>query len=276
MKKFIFNSILFIIILNIGINIRPLYLLYTGKYKINVVGSEIYHSLFKSKQKKKTKKLLLGDSVGNQMFRNTTNNDTINSLACNQAIGMVGQFILLNNYINAGNQVDTVYLIYSPFSFLNNLDQIYTFHYFLKPFYVQEYLPLFTETVFDQIHKIPYYYICRYPYILTSDWSPNFRTKDKKNYTFLSPVSVEYLHKITELSEKHHFKLIILPPPTRNSLKHEVGKIHKNEIVENNLTNEFENYFEKIIYLNDTNFKDATHLKNPLEFKVMYENKMMK
>ncbi len=248
----------------------------SDKYKTIVVGSEIYHSLFKSKQKKKTKKLLLGDSVGNQLFRNTTNNDTINSLACNQAIGMVGQYILLNNYLNAGNQVDTVYLIYSPFSFLNNLDQIYTFHYFLKPFYVQEYMPLFTKTVIEQTHKIPYYYLCRYPYVLTSDWSPNFCSKDKKNYTFLSPVSVEYLHKITELSKKHHFDLIILPPPMRNSLKQKVEKINKNEIAENDLTNEFKNYFEKIIFINDTNFTDAFHLKNPLALKPVYVNKTMK
>ena len=103
---------------------------------------------------------------------------------------MVGQFILLNNYINAGNEPDTVYLLVSPFSFRNNLDQVYTYHYFLKPFYTDEYKPMFSETVTEQIHKIPYYNFCRIPFILTSDWAPDFSLKDKIDYTFLSPISV--------------------------------------------------------------------------------------
>jgi hypothetical protein len=279
MKKFLVNIIIFILPIIIFAYSKSLYLLFTDKYKSTVAGTEVYNSLIKSKQKGKAKKLLIGDSFGYSLFSNTINNDTINSLACNRAISMVGHYILLNNYLIAGNQVDTVYLIFTPFSFMNNLDEVYTYHYFLKPFYIKEYYPLFTETVKNQVHKIPGYYICREPNILTSNWAPNFKSKDVIDFTFLSPISVEYLAKIKELSIIKKFKLIILPTPTRFSNKIFIEKINKNEIVKTGLENEFKNYFEKITYINDTNFTDNVHLKDQnmyIEYAHYYMNKLMK
>jgi hypothetical protein len=261
MKKFILSSILFLLIACPAITIIPTFLILTDSYKHTVAGNEIYYSIFKSKQKKKTKKIIIGDSVGRQLFSNTTYNDSLNSLACNRGISMAGHFILLNNYLNAGNKIDTVFLIFTPFSFQSNLNDVFTYHYFLKPFYIKEYKPLFTKLVTEQIDKIPYAGFCRFPNILTSNWAPDFKSTDKTDYTFLSPISVEYLIKIKELSMKHHFKVIILPTPTRISRKAEVERMMKNEITKNNLEPEFKNYFENIIYLNDNNFVDDVHLK---------------
>ncbi len=276
MKKFLIKIIIFIIPVVFVAYSYHLYLLYSCKYKNRVAGSETYLSIKKSKQKGKAKKILIGDSVGYQLFSNITNNDTINSLACNQAIGMVGHFILLNNYLKAGNQIDTVYLIFTPYSFLNNLDQVYTYHYFLKPFYVKEYMPLFTETIFKQIHKIPFYFVCRDPVILTSDWAPDFTSKDEINFTFLSPVSMEYLAKIKELSTQYKFKIIILPTPTRMSNKKFIEKINKDEIAKTGLGSEFKSYFEKLIYINDTNFIDNVHLKDKNFYVEYFRSKLMK
>jgi len=276
MKKFIINSIYFLLILALIVQIRPLYLLYKDKYKETVTGSEIYYSIFKSKQKKKVKKILLGDSVGNQLFSNKHNNDTVNSMACNQSIGMVGQYLLLNNYLAAGNEIDTVYMLFSPFSFKNNLDQVYTYHYFLKPFYNDEYIPLFTETVTQQIHKVPYYQFCRIPLILTSNWAPEFESKDKHDFTFLSPVSIEYLQKIKDLSVKHDFKLVLVPPPLSFSKKTEIEKINKAEINKTTMVSEFENYFSNFSYIADSNFSDGTHLWKPDEYTASYRIKFIR
>ena len=278
MRKFILNLIIFLLITSIILSIIPNYLVLTGKYKVTVAGKEIYHSIFKSKQKNKSKKIILGDSVGYQLFSNAKNNDTIYSLACNQAISMAGHFIILNNYLNAGNEVDTVFLIFTPFSFQNNLNQVYTYHYFLKPFYIDEYKSLFTKKVNEQIQKIPYFNFCRFSNILTSNWAPNFISTDTIKYSFLSPISIEYLIKIKELSTKHNFKLIILPTPTALSSKNEVEKMDENEIVNNNLEREFENYFKHIIYLNDSIFIDGTHLKREYVeyYTTYYKNKLMR
>lgn len=278
MRKFILSCIVFLLIACSLLILISTYLVLTDRYKRTVAGAEIYRSIFKSKQRNQTKKILFGDSVGYQLFPNTTNNDTINSLACNQAITMVGHYILLNNYLNAGNKVDTVIIIYSPFSFLNNLNQVYTYHYFLKPFYTDEYKPLFTKKVNEQLKKIPYLNYCRFSLVLTSNWAPNFTSTDTMKYTFLSPISIEYIIKINELSVKHNFKFIILPTPTSLSGKSAIEKFDKNEILNNGLANVFEKYFENIIFLNDSCFIDGTHLKSEYikYYSEYYSNKLMR
>lgn len=237
--------------------------MYHDRYKKTVAGWEIYYSIWKSKQKKKTKKVLLGDSVGNQLFPNTSHTDTINSLACNQSIGLIGNFLLLNNYLKAGNEIDTAYLLFSPFTFQNNLNQLFTFHYFLKPFYTDEYKGLFSQTVNDQIAKIPFTALCRNPFILTSNWAPHFIPEDNKGFTFLSPISGDYLQRMKALSEAHNFKLIIIPAPLSEIKKPLIEKINKDEIKKYNLSEEFEGYFDKIVYLDNNLFLDGVHFKNP-------------
>ena len=238
-------------------------------------GSEVYHSIEKSKRKNGSKILVLGDSVGKQIFSNTTFNDTINSLACNQAVGLVGQYILLNNYVNVGNSVDTVFLIMRPFSFRNNLDQKFTYHYFLKPFYRSEYSFMFTETVFHQIRKIPYNQFSKIPHILATSWAPEFMSEDGIDYTFLSPISVEYLMKIKELSKRYQFKIIILPTPLSIEKKYLIDNMDRKEIVGSGLENEFAHYFQNIVYLDSAQFSDGSHLLHPEYYTRYYKSKFM-
>ena len=278
MKKFLLNIVVFVLLIGLIYHVQPVYLIVTEKYKKLVAGSEIYYSILKSKKKKNTKKLLLGDSVGNQMFFNKSYNDTINSLACNQSIGLPGQYFLLNNYLKAGNEVDTVYLVFAPASFNNNMNQVYTFHYFLKPFYNSEYKPLFTPALTRQVQKIPYYYLCREPYILTSNWAPDFKTTDSASYNFLSEISVEYLQKISSLKDQYHFKLFIIPTPTKLGLKWFFEKIDRSGVDRTGLVTEFKKYFKKLanVYIADANFLDALHLKEPRKFAENYKHLYIK
>jgi|WetSurMetagenome_2_1015567.scaffolds.fasta_scaffold04875_5 hypothetical protein len=278
MKKFLLKSVLFVLIFFALSHVRPLYLLSKDRYKRTVAGKEVYYSIQKSKQRNAlSSRVLLGDSVAYQMFKNTTSNNPIYSLACNQAVGLTGQFVLLNNYLKAGNHVDAVYLLLSPFSFSNNLNQVYTYQYFLKPFYRDEYFPLFTKTVVQQIHKIPYYYLSRYPQVLTSNWAPDFVSRDQTNYTFLSPISVEYLARIKELSIKYDFKLIVTPTPMSLSNRPKIESMNKNEVAINHLESEFKNYFSDILYLDDSNFvSDGAHLKNPQKYAEYYKERLLK
>jgi len=272
MRKFIKKGSILLLFTLISIHIKPLILIYKGGY--NIYGYEIWYSIKKSKKKSKAKNLIIGDSVCKQMFDNQ--NDSINSLACNQSISLVGQYILLSNYLNSGNHIDTLYLIYTPFSFLNNLDQVFTFHYFLKPFYNKEYSSYFTSTVTNQIKKIPFYWLIRDPYFLTSNWSPDFKSKDKVSFNFLSPISAEYLYKIKCLSTKYKFKFVILPTPTRISYMNTIHKIGISEISKYNLSTEFSNYFKTITYINDSNFIDDVHLKKPLIYAAFYKMKFVR
>lgn len=267
MQKFIYRILFFFLPLFFLIYSKPVYLLLDNKYQSLVLGQEVYESINKSKKRSKARKLLIGDSVGKQLFPIEKYNDTINSLACNQAIGMIGQYILLRNYLKAGNLIDTLYIVTTPFAFKNNLDQIYTFQYFAKPFYNSQFDEFISEKALAQLNKIPYISLSRDPNVLTSNWSPDFISSDKINFTFLSPISVEYLLKIKKLSVLNKFKLILLSVPVSYANKKEIENINKLEVINAGLSDLFEGYFDKIKYLNDTNYIDRVHFKRPVDFK---------
>ncbi len=277
MKKFITKSLIFLLLGVLFIETVSVLLIITDLYLINLPGKEIYYSISKSKKKNKSRKLLLGDSVGNQLFSNLTNNDNVNSLACNQAIGMIGQYLLLNNYLNAKNDIDTLFMLFNPVSFRNNLDQKYTFHYFLKPFYNSEYVPLFSEITNEQINKIPYSQFVRLPHLQLTAWAPEFSLSDNNSFKLLSPISIEYLKKIKELSLKFNFKIILLPTPTSIEKRNKLVELTDiSEIKQSNMGEEFKEYLEKIIYLDSTEFIDGIHLKTPLKYSKLYEEKWVK
>ena len=230
-------------------------------------GDRVYNAIKKSKQKTSHKKLLIGDSTANQFFDNTAGDSEFYSLACNQAVGLCGQFFLLNNYLQAGNKPEEVYLVYSPGAFSNNLGQKHTYHYFLKPFYRREYMPLMTENVIKQVQKIPYHAFCQFPLIVSPAWAPDYEEAKKGNEVFLSPVSIDYLGKIDSLREQYQFRLYIVP-----SLVAQKEKAHISQFSVDNLDGEpyqkdMEVYLNNIAYLPDTCFVDDIHLARPWDYK---------
>ncbi len=275
MKQFISNILWFSLPILLLYYIKPLYLLSEERYKQEVAGYETYAAIEKSKQKTNKTKLIIGDSVGYQLYPNNKENDSINSLACNQAIGLVGHFLLLNNYLKAGNRPKEVYLLYNPFSFDDNLNQVYTYHYFLKPFYTDEYTALFSESVQNQINKIPFHALSHEPSILTSNWAPTIDTTDIEPSFFISDISVDYIQKMVNLSHQYGFTFQIIPPPTRvsNQPKTERLKAALSNL-NGSLTSLFKDYFNNIVYLNDTCFKDDVHLNNPNLSRPLIEEMM--
>lgn len=276
MKKFILKNIYFSLPLIFLFYAKPLYLLIGDKYKQTVAGHETYLSIQKSKQKSKSKILIIGDSVGKQLFDNEKKSDSINSLACNQAIGVIGQYLLLDNYIKTGNRPKIVYMVYSPSSFKNNLDQVFTYHYFLKPFFQKEYLGEFSRTAFRQIDKIPYLELCHEPYVLTSNWAPNYKNKDSIGYNFISPITREYLSRIKDLCVSHHIDFYIIPVPTRESNKTKVKSFDKREYSSCNFRKDLTVYLNDVIYLKDSCFIDGLHLKHPYLYKNLVYDLMAK
>ncbi|WPP51751.1 hypothetical protein [Catalinimonas niigatensis] len=275
MKIFIKRTLLFLLLAVVVIESLSIIMAITDLYLIGYPGNDIYYSIAKSKKKNKSKTLLIGDSVGRQLFPIKSNNHEINSLASNQAIGIVGQYLLLNNYLKAGNEIDELIMIFTPFSFQNNLDQKYTYHYFIKPFNNSEYSSLFTETVKEQIRKIPYHQFAQVPHIFVTPWAPEIDLVDQKDYTFLSPVSIEYLDKIKELSIQYDFELNVLPPPTSIEHKDEIKKMDVDEASKCDLEQEFKDYFNKITYLDSTKFYDGTHLIYPENYSARYRAELI-
>lgn len=261
MKRFLlYCSIFLSVVLSVGV-IYPMM-----TYQEDVPGSEIYRAIKKSKQRTSVRTLIIGDSTANQFFNNTNDEDGVYSLACNQAIAVCGHYFLLHNYLTAGNRPEEVYLLYNAISFSNNLNQVFTYHYFLKPFFRDEYKPLMSSTVMRQIRKIPDYERCQLPPILTSAWAPDF-PPEPSDCTFLSPISREYLCKMDSLSKEYGFRLYIVPTLMDETKRPEVDGIDPAEYRGAPYAKKLDLYRDHIVFLEDSCFADGTHIKNAPEHK---------
>ena len=268
MKKFILKSSLFLVVSFLFIFIMSTFLLHTKIFKLNYYPEKvIYTAIDKSKKNNNSTTLLLGDSVANQIFNNEEEFEKLNSLATNRAISLAGQYFLLNDYLKTGNKIDTLIMLFVPWSFKNNLDQIYTYHYFLKPFYNSEYSDQFSKLVLTQIDKLEYNSFSQFPPIKITPWAPKFTPPNSFNFTFLSPISVDYLNKISHLSKQYNFSVKIIAPPISYERKLYIENIDKSEILQTELSSELFDYLEKVKFENKSNFSDGTHLINPKNYQ---------
>jgi hypothetical protein len=270
MVIFIKKTLLFLVLTFVVIEGSAVFLIYTGLYLKDYSGFEVHDAILKSKKKDSRKKVLIGDSVGYQLFPNTRSEPSINSLAGNQAVSMVGQYILVKNYLEAGNKIDTLIGVFTPFSFKGNLDQVFTYHCFIKPFYRSKYMEEFTPTVHQQVEKIPFHRYAQIPHIYATTWAPKVKLEEVKPVNFLSPISKEYLNKLVELASIHNFHFKIIPAPTSENSRSKVNDLLGKESLESNLDKIFTDYFHDIIYLDSTLFYDGTHLKSPEIYSEKY------
>ncbi|SCX82080.1 hypothetical protein [Flavobacterium caeni] len=274
MKSFLIKLTVFVLIGAAAFHLKSYLLLRNDKYQRKVSAREVYHVIGKSQQKNPSRKVLIGDSVARQFFNSESENDTLNSLASNQAISLAGQYILLDNYLKAGNVIDTCYAVFIPSSFQNNLQQLFTYNYFVKPFYKDQYKPLLTETVKNQVEKIPYHGVAQYFGVLTNNWAPEFVSDDQQDYAFFSPVSVEYIHKMSALAKAKHFKLIFVPAVCNENQRKNIESFDKTELAKNHIEQEFAGYFDHIQYVDSKEFVDDMHLHAPEKFIHLYQNQI--
>lgn len=253
------------------------YKVISGDFWKDLPGNEIYNAIEKSKKKTKIKRLILGDSTGMQLFNNYHPDEDFYSLACNQAISVAGQYFLLLNFLKSGNNPECVYLLFNPFGFKNNLDQVYTYHYFIKPFYTSEYKPLMTNTVKQQVKKNPYYWASQIPNIKASTWAPTYDAPDitPDSTSFLSKISKEYLEKIDSLRKVYGFRLIIYPTFASEDNKQRINKLRSEDLKDVTCASLFCDFFDNITYYDDSLFADGMHLKDPEILIPKYKKKLL-
>jgi hypothetical protein len=212
-------------------------------------------------------KLLLGDSVARQLYPVKENNDDHQSLACNQALSLAGHYFILKNFLKShpptpGKPYD-VTLVYHPQSFSSNLDQVFTYHHFVKNFYREPYKDEFTPEVTASLAIIPYKYIARNPLIYTTNWAPVVHFDPKAKHEFISPINRVYLLKIQQLCKTHGLKFKLMPPWISTSKEHQVAELKGDVKKHPELKPAFTGYFEAIQIKPNSLFSDEIHLVNP-------------
>ena len=238
-------------------------------------GGEVYRAILKSKKKVNFRKLLIGDSTAGQFFDNRDEDEDYYSLTCNQAVSICGQFLLLDNFLKAGNRPEEVYMLFTPESFCDNMNQTVTYHYFLKPFYREEYQSQMTRNAIDQIRQIPFHEFSQLPFIISPAWAPDYEP-DRSIDSFLSPISIDYLTKIDSLRSAYGFNLYLVPAFVSESRKERIASYKTDGIKDSVIARSLTTYLENAEYLPDNCFKDDIHLQNPDDYKEMMLKEMDK
>ncbi len=229
MNRFLKNIALYVLVVVMIVILVETLRIHSRSYVKTVNGSEVYCAIGKSQMKKKVKKLVLGDSVGGQLYSCYQDYDSVISLACNQAITMAGQYFLLKEFIavNANDLPEEVILLMSPFSLVNDVDE-YAYHYFLKPFPPFEYSRFYTKHLKQRIQSIPFYWTANLPLIKTSNYTPRRAIPCPQSGEGLSFTSYEYLLKMDSLASANNLMFRMVSPPVRDDRREEVESIWVN------------------------------------------------
>jgi len=240
-------------------------------FGVEDIGTEVYEAIALSNDYFPDRNVvILGDSVARQLITTKISNrfNAIN-LTCNQAISLAGHYILLSNIINRNPQVSKVYLLYNVDSFDNDIDQEWTFNYFVKPFYY-DYHNKFSVGTLNKVNSKFIWPLFMLPIskVLPCFGSIDYSVKNlsNKDCAVLSPTSLEYLKLIENLCRQRNISFKIIPTPISASIN---NKLQTNclmkQIKDNELDDVFKNYLNKMIVFDDHNFKDNYHLK--VEYK---------
>lgn len=245
------------------------YLLQGNRYAAKIANGEVVLAITRSltKTKEQVRKLLLGDSVAKQLYSMEANQDSVQALSCNQAISLAGQYFLLENFLES-NPPDPahpypVVLIYHPQSFNNNLDELFTYHNFVKNFYTEPYVSEYAPVVQTSLNEIPYKWLARNPFIRTTNWAPQIHFDHKRVRPILSPITQVYLPKIAALCKAKGVPFRIVPPIIAEGKKYRVDQLRAALAEHPDLQPYFAGYFESIKYMPTAAFVDSIHLHKP-------------
>lgn len=219
------------------------------------------HQLSKKKTKKKVRKLIIGDSTGYALYPCDKNYNDIVSLACGTSISMGGHYILLKNYIeaNSDNLPSEVILLLTPLSLSNDLDEC-AYQYFLKPFPVWKYKPLYTDHLYGRIKSIPFYWTAYLPFVHSSNYTPEKCVPQQQEHKNISQTSYEYMLLVDSLAKAHDIPLIMLSTPVRDDRRQQISKIKSDLAGLENLEHLANLYVESITYFPSEMFHDEVHI----------------
>ena len=142
------------------------------------VAFEVYDAVDRAGVNEGYTGLVLGDSVARQVFqpKYQDESDDICYLATNQAVTTVGNFMLLERFIENNPQLEDVYYVARPDSIMGNVNFIYTYSYFVTPLYnesMRQYLEPETreeiEVIFGRFwarREFPKWLLAKYPKLL--------------------------------------------------------------------------------------------------------------
>ena len=280
MKKFIVRLI---IALGLAAAVTALFyliLLVTHtNLNINFLGDEVLYVTRKAEVNSGCSKVIIGDSVANQLWPQETSGDDICYMTSNQAITAAGDYLLLYHYLESNPQTKEVYLALRPQSLSNDINIDKSFQYFVIPFANSgnaKLLDTDTRTKLDSRFgkfwinsKYAQWTLLNNNFLL----SEYLKTVEKKNpdlvindddstnryYHRISPTGQIYLEKIIELCDSKNIKLSVVPSPLMDTADNYGWEGYSEDIEAFGFDEVLGSYLDSVDYYPEEMFMDGIH-----------------
>lgn len=230
----------------------------------NRTAAEVHTALRRSRSDHPARVLVLGDSVAGQMFNHRNQTPGRRHLLTNQAISLVGQYLLARRALPHTPGVKEIHLILHPHSLRNDLDDALTFNYFCKPFYARANLPHLSPLVRQRLARRPWHRLALIPAVKTTNLLPDINYDhpgaEPAHPNYLSPVSLDYLVKLRALAAQHRARLRVLSAPVSRHFNHDFAHMRA-QIAAAGLDDVFADFFARMPLRDDTDFSDHVHLR---------------
>lgn len=270
--KFIVTVVVFVVLVVVSLGGYFAVQYIRGKNSPSSFGPELYYALDLAEEKTEYTKVIIGDSVARLIFSPDYQDETdeVCYLATNQAITVLGNYILINRYLENNPQTEEVYYIVRPQSLANPLWFNFSFQYFIVPFYndtYKQYIDADTgKYIEDRFGKLyatndivksfienNAYYMDVY---LNNVLEQQLEVRDEKH---LSDLTIKYLPKIKELCDSYgvRFKVMAAPLPDTQD-NHDWGEFSQ-QIADNGLSDLLNGYIDGIDYYPESAFGDEAH-----------------
>lgn len=275
-KKIVYFIVLLIVVIVITAlltGIKPLdkffVVLTDSKDYASVSGlEEIRPFIEKVQQQDGTTKLIVGDSMCQQMFNGLqANNPEYTIVGSNGAITFAGQYLLINEYLKNHKDVTDICIFMHPGSIGRTFDTTLGYQYVILPFGIYDLLKdLDDNTIEDMKSTYGSFFINNFIvkwmehsavgrkiyFNLLKDYGTNYEEKE------LFEIANQYVHKIDELCKEQNIKLHFYPSPVAENFK-ESMETRKIKFQNTWLGERFPLFFNYVFYFPDEQAKDGTH-----------------
>ncbi len=270
--KFIVTVVVFVVLVVVSLGGYFAVQYIKGKNSPSSFGPELYYALDLAEERTEYTKVIIGDSVARLIFSPDYQDETdeVCYLATNQAITVLGNYILLSRYLENNPQTEEVYYIVRPQSLANPLWFNFSFQYFIVPFYndmYKQYIDDDTrEYIEDRFGKLyatndivksfvenNAYYMDVY---LNNVLEQQLEVRDEKH---LSDLTIKYLPEIKELCDSYGVRLKVMAAPLPDTEDNHDWAEFSKQIADNVLSDLLGDYIEGIDYYPESAFGDEAH-----------------
>lgn len=235
-------------------------------------------------------KLILGDSVCNQMFNDLqAYNDEYCIAGNNRGMTMAGEYLLLSEFLKSHENVTDVYLVVGLDALESEIDITYGYQYIVVPFArINTLHELEDETIDTMKETFGTVFLNREVALVIGDSNVGrklFLNYQKERYAtknkvwsqtgVLSDTTVIYLKKMYQMCSDNGIELHLLPDPLAdNDFRREQAELLQKEFENYGLDEYFPDYFSLIQYYPYEEFMDGVHFGEGYDSQEMFNAKI--